>query len=137
MSTLIEKMRAELESEEGQRKLALFVEKLRIKEEVIKNWCRKFHDIGLERRREIILKIVNKYKSNEYKDRYWKKRVEPQEYLLSVLLEYAAMYGEEVDIDEDDMFATESYVFDDIIITLHCGQGSFISIERLNLEQIK
>ena len=64
-------------------------------EEIESKQRKRFHDRNLsdEEFSVLVEKVRTKYFSDEYRDRWYEKGIEPQEYLLFFLFEYAEEYG--------------------------------------------
>ena len=64
--------------------------------------------------------------------RYYKKGLMPEEFLYSIIFDYAIKYGEDLDTSNEP-FPTVSYKIDNKwIISLIQGQGSIITLEKIN-----
>jgi hypothetical protein len=85
-----------------------------------------------EKFKELIYKVLLKYKSAEYKRRYL--HIEPPEGLLDVLVSYASRYGRDACVEEceeyGNMFTTELYFCRGFYFHRMCGQGSYCHIFR-------
>lgn len=128
-SKLSQQMKAHLDSEEGKAKLKAYFDKLKFEDNLKDIWCKKFNNLSLEKRDEIIKKILSKYNSDEYKDRWYNRGIMPPEDLTYMIYEYASRYGKES--YSDGFFDSDWYEFDNYKVTLICGQGSFVRIEGL------
>lgn len=126
----IEKLREFLESEEGKKSAKAFAEKI-VREEEIKTYqLDRFHkSFNFE---EFTEKVIAKYSSDEYKDRWYNRGIEPPENLYFFLFDYAKKYGRECKEAEcqkyanpftSDMIYCKGYYFN-----LAVGQGCFIEI---------
>lgn len=99
---------------------------------VEQRWADKFHALTKDQRTKIIEKVVNKYSSDEYQNREYKKGIEPREELLWVLLTYAEKYGKPLPKDMLGEFVSEAFSIDEDewIIERIDGQGSFVGVDR-------
>lgn len=118
-----------LNSEEGKASLKAYFDKLKFEDKLDNQWCEKFHNLSLEERDEIIKKILSKYNSVEYKERWYLRGIIPPEDLMFMIYKYAVRFGK--DSESNGMFDSDSHVFDNYKVTLICGQGSFVRIEEL------
>lgn len=90
-------------------------------------WTEKFHNLGKEKRDEFIEKAIKKYECDEYIDKEYRLGYEPRKPLYNLFLQYGIRYGE-----ADDTFGTTcgAYRFDDWIVCLYIGQGSYITLKK-------
>ena len=90
------------------------------------------NSMSIDYRDILFTKIKEKYESNSYKERYYKKGLMPEEFLYSIIFDYAIKYGEDLDTSNEP-FPTVSYKIDNKwIISLIQGQGSIITLEKIN-----
>ena len=90
------------------------------------------HSMSNDDRDILFTKIKQKYDSDSYKERYYKKGLMPEEFLYSIIFDYAIKYGENLDTS-NELFPTASYKIDNKwIISLIQGQGSIITLEKIN-----
>lgn len=90
------------------------------------------HSMSIDDRDILFTKIKQKYESNSYKERYYKKGLMPEEFLYSIIFDYAIKYGEALDTS-NELFPTGSYKIDNKwIISLIMGQGTIIVLEKMN-----
>jgi hypothetical protein len=128
-----EKLKAWLDSEEGEFYMDQYTEKCRREEEhkdrwIDRMWNRIKDDIDGS------IEHLNKwYYSDRYRDREYKMKYEPREELLWVLLGVAEKYGSEVG-DEYEIYANpftgEMYKLGSYYIQVMHGQGSVIVIDK-------
>lgn len=80
----------------------------------------------------IVDKILNKYYSDSYRDRWYSRNIEPPEDLLFFLFDYAKIYGRQCNTDEwhkhSNMFTFDLVKLNDYYFNLMCGQGTVINI---------
>lgn len=113
-----------------------FLEKHNLKNEIKEKRLKQIHQYFKKNNNfeEILNKIILKYDSKEYTDRYYKKNIYPPEKLLSVLFNYAEAYGRGCTPDEYDLysndFTTEIVFINNYYFLLNVGQGSFVSVVR-------
>lgn len=90
----------------------------------------KFHTF--ENKIEIILKIIDKYNSENYAKRWLKRGYEPPENLYWFLFSYAVKYGSECTDEEyskyGNMFTSSMYYCSSFIFMKMDGQGSVVKI---------
>lgn len=100
-------------------------------EAVERRWMEKLNKLSFDERKALIEKVLDKYDSPAYKDRWFhhpKGPREPQEALLFFLLEYARVFGKEYE-DEEHVFVSDKRIIDDYwVIKRYDGQGSFVSV---------
>jgi hypothetical protein len=94
----------------------------------------RFHSLEYDKKVNFIEKVIAKYDSDEYVNRWHKRGIEPEEMLYFFLYEYARKYGRPCYSWEwkkiassftVDMFNTNGYYFQWIV-----GQGSKIIITK-------
>lgn len=95
-------------------------------------YVEKLHSMSLEERDAFIMKCIDKYDSEEYKDREYNAGYEPRCPLYNVIFDYAEKYGEDVRSYVNRSFLAARYKFDNWIVELYIGQGSFISIHNID-----
>lgn len=134
MSKWIEELKAFFESEEGQTATKKFADAIHFEENVFKpNWVerikKKIDEYGAD---FVIEKLLDKYRSKEYRDREYRCGREPMEVLFYTLLDYARMYCKPSDEDEHwGMFIEEVYYIGSYTIKLAIGQGSMVILEKI------
>lgn len=83
---------------------------------------------------KLIEKINNKYDSDSYRDRWYKRSIEPPEDLLWFIYYYAQKYCSPVNNEEfekySSLFTTQIYSLGDHLVHRIDGQGSIIKIEK-------
>lgn len=81
---------------------------------------------------EFILKVVKKYESNAYKNRWLNRNIEPENSLYWFLLSYAHKYGQNCNEEDWDNysneFTTEMVGIGNYLIMRMDGQGSHVQI---------
>ncbi len=104
---------------------------------------RKIIDMQLERfhnncddKVAFIKKVINKYNSKEYKDRWYKRGIEPMEDLYWFLYDYATIYGREANGKEYDeyahMFTSNMFIIEEGYAFMRVdGQGSHIDVFKI------
>ena len=79
-----------------------------------------------------IEKVLNKYESDSYKDRWYGRGIEPEEALSWFLFSYAERYGTPCYEKEYlNMFTGEAYYLGSYVIQVMHGQGSVIRIDKV------
>ena len=82
----------------------------------------------------IIDKILEKYSSDKYRDRWYNRRIEPPETLLWYFASYAEKYGRTCnDIEWEtygNMFTNELYYINGYYFNTMLGQGCAILVEK-------
>lgn len=119
-------------SEEGQRHVAAYCEKIIKEEEIVIKQLEKLNKSG--RFKEFTEKVIEKYNSQQYKNRWRNRGPEPPETLFWFLFEYAQVYGRECNVDEwnkhANMFTAELYFCEGYYFNLMNGQGSTIIVTK-------
>ena len=135
----VDKLKKFLETEEGKE----LIKRWQKKQEFLDKWKEEklawFDSIGPERRSHYIQKVIDKYSSKSYKDRWYDRGCFPQEELYFWIFEYAYKYGkcwralsEEIGPGYDSKF-----VFDNWKVILYNGQGSIVYIKPVTEEDIQ
>lgn len=139
MGELLDKLNAFLESEEGQKSIEEWANKIK-NEQAIKDSQleRAFKKYGLNIA-GVVEKIVAKYDSDKYRDFWWNKGFEPSEDLYFFLFDYAAKYGVEVNENSPveqqkriNMFTSDIYYLDGYVFNKINGQGTCVLVEKIN-----
>lgn len=82
-------------------------------------------------------KVITKYKSKKYKDRWYNRGLIPPEDLLYFLFEYSKKYGRECNDDEwnkyGNIFSSDLLFCDGYYFNKMNGQGSIIKIIKQKL----
>ena len=124
-----------LDSEEGQKDMEKYVEKLakdlaHTDRWVERMWGRIKGDIDGS-----IEHLLRWYESDKYRDREYGMGLQPREELLWVLFGVAETHGEECTDEEVDLYAntfTRSiYKLESYAIQIMDGQGSIIAIDKI------
>ena len=131
MSMLTE-MQKFFDSEEGNLKLLKWANELKNRYTMSNSQLERFHLKYGNTLKDVITKIKSKYNSESYKDKWYKKHIEPPEPLYWFLFNYAEKYGTEASEEEyreyGNMFTSEMYLINDFYISKMNGQGSIIKI---------
>jgi hypothetical protein len=126
------KMMDFLNSEEGEKSIKEFGEKIKREEERKDRWVEKFKKIVEPDIDAYLEKLIKKYDSDKYVRREYSLGYEPREPLLWIAFEYASKYCKEC-TDEKylNMFTGEAYYIGSYVIQVMNGQGSVIKIEKI------
>ncbi len=134
--SISEKLKEYFESEQGKKEMEEYRKHQDFLQSLKDYYLSWFDSIGSERRAHYIQKVIDKYKSKEYQDRWYNRGCFPQEELFWYIFDYAYKYGkcwralsEEVGPGYDSKF-----VFDNWKVLLYNGQGSIIEISPLTEE---
>jgi hypothetical protein len=122
------------DSEEGQKSIAEYLDNLNKRESVL---SRQLHRLFMSGRFvEFTRRVVAKYESDEYRDRWYSRGIEPREDLYYFLMEYAIKYGRKVTKSEikkyGNIFTSELVFCEGFYFNLTNGQGSVIKIIEQN-----
>ena len=135
---MLEKLLEFLESEEGQKSLEKFAEKMQREEEHETRWKNRMWERINRDVDGSIARLLTWYDSDRYRDREFKLGYEPREKLLWVLLKVAEHHGSECSEEEIDAYANpftgEMYKLGSYIIQVMHGQGSVIRIDKLKIQ---
>jgi len=119
-----------LDSEEGKKSMEQFCLNIVKTEEVLNNQLERFHKNN--NFKEFIEKVIIKYDSDNYKDRWYYKGIQPPEDLYWFLYEYAVKYGRECKKKEwkkySNNFTSELYYINGYYFNRMDGQGSIIQV---------
>lgn len=139
MTDTYKKIKEYFDSTEGQEHL----KKIKERYEWLDKWKEEklawFNSIGPEKRAYYIQRVIDKYNSKSYKDRWYNKGCFPEEELYFWIFDYAYKYGKcwhaisnEVGPGYDSKFR-----FDNWIVILYNGQGSVVIVRPVTEEDIK
>lgn len=121
-----------LETEEGKKEFAKYAEKIVRKQNIRLTQIERLNKSG--KFKILVEKAIKKYNSEEYRDRWYNRGIEPQESLYWFFYEYAMIYGRECNERElkryGNMFTSALYYCDGYYFSRIDGQGSFILINR-------
>lgn len=82
--------------------------------------------------KEFVKKVIEKYNSDKYRDRWFKRNIEPPEDLYHFLFDYVAKYGRKCDHNEwqkyGNEFTVEMLYHEGYYFSLLYGQGSPVII---------
>ena len=128
----LDKLNEILESEDGKKSLETFLQKLSLEKATRSRQLIKFHERG--NFVEFIEKVILKYNSKEYEDRWYSRSIMPPEDLYWFLYDYAKVYGRECNYEEWDKY-TNSFSSDLLFCNGYYfnkmdGQGSVFKISK-------
>jgi hypothetical protein len=136
MSTIIEQLKAYLDSEEGKAYIKRQQELATCRTNLMCKYMDYLHNLSIDERYILFSKIKAKYDSDEYYYRWINRGIEPPNNLYYYILQYGYIYGKTNEI-EDAYFMYDSYIIDNSwIITAWYGQGTAFTlrkIEELNI----
>jgi hypothetical protein len=124
-----------LNSEEGEKSIKEFGEKMKREDDRRDRWIEKFKELAESDIDSALSKIIEKYDSDEYVKREYSLGYEPRETLLWIAFGYASKYCKEC-TDEKylNMFTDGAYYIGSYVIQVMNGQGSVIKIEKIELD---
>ena len=135
METL-KKLQEFLESEEGQKRIADFANKLDREEEIVTRQLERFKD-KLGNFEQFTEKVIEKYSSDKYRDSWYSRGIEPPEDLFWFLFQYAEKYGRECNEEEwnqyGNMFTSALFFCNGYYFNRMDGQGSVIKVMKQNI----
>lgn len=122
-------------SDECKKDLEEYFLKIENKEKVLKNQYKRIHKKYSNQLSYIIDKIIFKYESDIYKDRWYNRGFEPEEYLYWILFGYASVYGKKANkkhiLKYGNMFTSEAYIVENYFIQQMNGQGQVVQITKI------
>lgn len=121
-----------------QEDLDKFQKKLEFEENRINRYIERIHNMSKDERSIFINKCIDKYTSDEYIEKEYKRGWEPRCPLYDILIQYAVQYGIPAMYKQDnDYFPEEQYDIDGkFVITAIHGQGTIIYIDRVPEDEI-
>lgn len=135
METL-KKLQEFLESEEGQKRIADFANKLEREEEIVTRQLERFKD-RLGNFEQFTEKVIEKYSSDKYRHSWYSRGIEPPEDLFWFLFQYAEKYGRECNEEEwnqyGNMFTSALFFCNGYYFNRMDGQGSVIQVMKQNI----
>lgn len=135
--SMLEDLKRLLETPEGEERFNNWLKKNQISEMVendqLERFNAKFGDSASFD--EIVTKIVNKYNSDKYRDKWYGIGIEPPEELYFFLFKYAQKYGRECTDSEwkehANMFTSQMYFVFNYYFNRMDGQGCCIKISKI------
>lgn len=132
MSNMLENLKAFLETEEGKKSIEEWGKKMVREQEHRDRWVEKFKTRCENDLDGCLEKLMDKYYSDEYRDREYSKGVEPREPLLWLAYEYAIKHCKPCEDEEyHNMFTADAYYIGSYVIQLLIGQGSALRIDKV------
>ena len=130
----LQKMRDWFDSEEGEKSITEFADKINREEEIKNKQLERFHNLGnFEHFTE---KVIAKYNSNKYRNYWYDRGIEPPEDLLWFLFYYAEKYGRECSKEEwnkyGNVFTSALFFCNGYYFNRMDGQGSVIQVIKQN-----
>lgn len=117
-------------SPEGKAEIARRVEENRQLTKVVNSQLKRFDNLPIKERTDFVKKVIKKYDSIEYKNRWYDKCIFPPCELFVFFFEYAKKYG--VKQKSHNVIFAESYTFDSKwSVNLLYGQGTAIIISEI------
>lgn len=117
------------ETEDGKRYIEKQNKKMLFTHNLVQSWIDKLHDLSVCERDVFINKVIKKYTSDEYIERWYKRSIEPECYLYSLIYEYGKKYGSRLPDEKDNPFPHTSYLIDDkYIVRIMIGQGTVFDV---------
>lgn len=137
-----EKMNNFLTSDEGKKSVEDYFGRIEKQNAILKSQLDRFHATNPDLD-ELIPKIIDKYNSNKYINRWYSRSIEPPEDLYWFLYEYANGYGDGLYEPDPRIyecmrkgfindFTTSGFIIGNWFISRMDGQGSVIHIDKMN-----
>lgn len=128
----LEKALSFLNSPEGKETIKRYVEKIKAEDQRLADRIERFHKIYKDRIDEVMQHLINKYESNQYRDKEYKLGYEPRETLYWFMFAYAKTYGKPCDDERYfNTFTGDAYYLGSYVIQIMHGQGSVIAIDKI------
>lgn len=130
---MLQELKNFFESDEEKKYIEDYFKKIKLK--------RKIHNKQLRRLKKenfhsFLEKIIKKYKSKEYQDRYWDKGFEPENSLYYFLFDWVAKYGRNCSPKEwkkySNTFTNSLFYYEEYYFLWLNGQGSYVQIKDKN-----
>ena len=139
MGTIVDKLKEYLESPEGQAKIQLLAQKIAFKVDLIEKHIEWFLNKPLAERIALVKKVIEKYASDVYQDRWFRRGIEQPNDLFWEYFEYAQKKGEDVydlyckKYHRAFVFTTALYKTEEgFIVERLDGQGSSIMVSLVD-----
>lgn len=131
LDTILDQLKAYLESEEGKADIKRENDKAIFRKSLMTKYMDYLHNMSIEERDGLFIKIKAKYDSDEYYYRWVNRGIEPPQDLYYYILEYGYIYGKVNEI-KDAHFGYDSYIIDNTwIITAWYGQGTAYNFDKV------
>ena len=121
-----------MKSEKGQKSLEEWANKINNRDAILTSQLERFNKKFDHSFKNIVNKIILKYDSDSYFNRWRKRHIEPPEDLYWFLFKYAKEYGREATIEEykkyGNMFTSTMFYIHDFYFGRMDGQGSVMQI---------
>lgn len=115
-----------------------FFKRLGDKKKMKDSQLEKFHQKVLNNEidfDEIVIRVCQKYNSDDYYFRWINRGIMPQEMLYFFLFDFASVYGRELSNEEYEKFANDFesgiYIFRNYVFQKMNGQGTCIKIDEI------
>lgn len=138
MKNMLEALQKAFENPEVMERINKGIEK-RNKIRIIENsHLERFHQKILNNEidfDEFVIRVCQKYNSDDYYFRWINRRIMPQEMLYFFLFDFASVYGRELSNEEYERFANDFesgiYIYGNYVFQKMNGQGTCINIDEL------
>lgn len=134
LENALENLRKRLESEEGKKYFKEYFDKIEKKEKMLENQLNRFHSKYSDSSSFVnfIDKVISKYESDSYKDRWYNRGIEPPNNLYWFLYEYCNKFGRKCTFSEykkhSNCFTSYLGNIKGYYIRRMDGQGSVIDV---------
>lgn len=128
METIVERLKEYLNSK-SQKEIEEDWEKI-THTKFYDKWVEKLYGLDKDLRSNLIKKVIEKYKSQEYLNREYSLGYEPRMELFTLLQKYAEKYGEDIPDEYGDFVASALLVDSKWLVKLFIGQGSYITVSE-------
>lgn len=133
LNAKFEELKKYWQTDEGKAELDLFFEKLDSEDKRRNRWIQWFKGLFESMGDSLIQRLVDKYESNDYRDREYKAGREPQELLYWLIIYYAKLYCKPCRNKKHIIvgYAGEAYYVGSYVFQVIHGQGSVISVKKI------
>lgn len=130
----LEKLKELLESEEGIKSAMEHFGDIQRRKQIEKTQLERFHEKFKDNFDFIVEKVLEKYESDEYRNKWFNLGFEPPEPLINFLYEYSNEYGRTCNEEEWEKYGNEFTADLNYIhgwyFNLMIGQGSVIKVTK-------
>lgn len=126
------------ETEEGKKSIEEFVQEFNNRKIIEERHVQVLHDKFGDSIDSIIEKIISKYESDKYKDRWYKRSIEPECMLYNVLYDYAKFLNSIASNEQIEQYGSEvfggdvAYILGSYFLQIIHGQGSAVIVVKMD-----
>jgi hypothetical protein len=128
----LKNLMAWFDTDEGKKNIEDFAKKIQLKQDIKDMQLERFKSKG--NFAEFVERVITKYNSPKYRDKWYNRGVEPPKNLYWFLFFYAEKFGRECASEEwekyGNTFTSTLYFYEGYYFNRMDGQGSIIKIEK-------